>query len=213
MLHERSEETHARLLEAAVACFSEQGFDGASVADICGRAQVSKGAFYHHFESKQALFLELLQTWLTTIDGRLADAQQQGGSAVDKLVTMVAALKEVLASAQGRLPLFLNFMLIAQRDQAVWAVTAEAFRHYHELVTNLLRQGVAEGSLRTVDADALAHSLVSVGLGFVVQSQLNAAPVDWAQTARSGLGILLRGLQAQPSITVSDMEVSACKSS
>ena len=57
---QRSEETRARLLEAAEACFSESGYDGTGVAKICRRAGVSKGAFYHHFETKQAIFLELL---------------------------------------------------------------------------------------------------------------------------------------------------------
>jgi AcrR family transcriptional regulator len=50
----------ARLLEAARIVFSDRGLDRAKVEDITTRAQLSKGAFYLHFESKEEAFRELL---------------------------------------------------------------------------------------------------------------------------------------------------------
>lgn len=50
----------ARLLDAARAVFSDRGLDRAKVEDITSRAQLSKGAFYLHFESKEEAFRELL---------------------------------------------------------------------------------------------------------------------------------------------------------
>jgi len=47
-------------MDAAVKLFSTRGFTTASVDDICEEAGISKGAFYHHFETKQAHFLALL---------------------------------------------------------------------------------------------------------------------------------------------------------
>ena len=67
-MQQRSEETRTRLLEAAVRLFAQQGYDASGVAEICAAAGVSKGAFYHHFESKQALFLALLEEWLARLD-------------------------------------------------------------------------------------------------------------------------------------------------
>lgn len=49
-----------RLLDAARAVFSEKGLDRAKVEDITQRAQLSKGAFYLHFASKEEAFQELL---------------------------------------------------------------------------------------------------------------------------------------------------------
>jgi AcrR family transcriptional regulator len=49
---QRGEETHARILEAAAACFGQHGYDAVGVAEICRQANVTKGAFYHHFPSK-----------------------------------------------------------------------------------------------------------------------------------------------------------------
>jgi AcrR family transcriptional regulator len=50
----------ARLLDAARSVFSERGLDRAKVEDITTLAQLSKGAFYLHFESKEEAFRELL---------------------------------------------------------------------------------------------------------------------------------------------------------
>jgi AcrR family transcriptional regulator len=54
-------DARATLLRAAAAVFSERGFRDASVEDIAHRAGYSKGAIYWHFESKDDLFLALLE--------------------------------------------------------------------------------------------------------------------------------------------------------
>ena len=67
-MQQRSEETHAIILESAYQLFSRNGYEATSVADICQSAGVSKGALYHHFPTKQAIFLELMESWLTGLD-------------------------------------------------------------------------------------------------------------------------------------------------
>jgi AcrR family transcriptional regulator len=54
----RRSQTHARLLKAAKALFRLRGFGLVTVDDICRAAGVSKGGFYHHFPSKDAVFQE-----------------------------------------------------------------------------------------------------------------------------------------------------------
>ncbi|MEW2396333.1 TetR family transcriptional regulator [Streptomyces sp. NPDC046862] len=53
--------TRAAVLEAAAELFAEKGFDVTSVDDIAGTARVSKGAVYHHFADKRAIFDEVFQ--------------------------------------------------------------------------------------------------------------------------------------------------------
>jgi AcrR family transcriptional regulator len=55
----RSKRTFDRLLDAGEAVIVEQGFDAATVVEICARAKLSVGAFYRRFESKDGL-LEVL---------------------------------------------------------------------------------------------------------------------------------------------------------
>jgi AcrR family transcriptional regulator len=53
---ERLASTRAALLKAAKTVFSEQGYEAASTEEIVRRAKVTRGALYHHFEDKRALF-------------------------------------------------------------------------------------------------------------------------------------------------------------
>ena len=65
MAHQRrGEDTRAHILAAAADCFTRAGYDATGVAEICARAGVSKGAFYHHFPGKQAAFMALFEQWL-----------------------------------------------------------------------------------------------------------------------------------------------------
>lgn len=52
-----------KLLEAGVALIRSQGFSATSVDDLCRSAGVTKGAFFHHFASKEALGVALVEYW------------------------------------------------------------------------------------------------------------------------------------------------------
>ncbi len=58
---ERKKETRQLLLESAVETFAQLGFHGASVDKIAEHAGFSKGAVYAHFNSKEELFLAILE--------------------------------------------------------------------------------------------------------------------------------------------------------
>jgi AcrR family transcriptional regulator len=68
---ERRAETRARLLAAARETFAERGYQGASLDLVSDRAGCTKGAVYHHFESKEGLLLALLEE---QFENRLAQA-------------------------------------------------------------------------------------------------------------------------------------------
>jgi AcrR family transcriptional regulator len=57
----RTKQTQRALLDAAREVFAEQGFSGASIADVVERAGSSVGSLYHHFGGKSELFLALWQ--------------------------------------------------------------------------------------------------------------------------------------------------------
>lgn len=67
----------ARLLDAARAVFSDRGLDRAKVEDITTRAQLSKGAFYLHFESKDEAFRELLAGVVSHLEKLLDETSDQ----------------------------------------------------------------------------------------------------------------------------------------
>lgn len=57
----RTEETHARLLQAAEEVFVRDGYEGAQLSEISALAGRTKGAVYAHFKNKEDLFLALFE--------------------------------------------------------------------------------------------------------------------------------------------------------
>ncbi len=192
----RAEETRQAILDAAEAAFAELGYEGAGVAELCRRANVSKGAFYHHFPSKQALFLALLERWLAQLD---ASVQRFASSPVpvpEKLLGLSALVEVVLAAGREQLPLFLDFWTQAVRDPAVSSALRGHYQHYQEAFARLLETGVAEGSLAPVDTLALARALVALGVGVVLQGLLDPQ-TDWGGVAHQGIQALLEGVRRE----------------
>ena len=57
----RGARTRQQVVEAALECFTEQGFHATSVEDIAIRASTSRATLYQYFESKDAIFVELMK--------------------------------------------------------------------------------------------------------------------------------------------------------
>jgi AcrR family transcriptional regulator len=192
MPQQRGEETRGRILDAAVRKFAMAGYDAASVDEICAEAGVSKGAFYHHFPSKQAVFLALMNGWLTMID--------MGMDAVHKdtfpetLVQMTGLMPGVFAAAEDRLPMFLEFWLQASRDEKIWQAIIAPYRHYQERFIKMVEDGIKEGSLKPVDPQVASQTIVSLAVGLVLQGVLDPHSANWGEVSEKSMQILLNGL-------------------
>lgn len=67
-------DARTRLLEAARDLIRAQGFAGTSVDDLCRHAKVTKGAFFHHFKSKEDLGVAVADYWAQTTSALFAQA-------------------------------------------------------------------------------------------------------------------------------------------
>lgn len=161
----RGEETRNRILDAALEAFARYGYDGTGVAEICRRAGVTKGGFYHHFPSKQAVFLEMLERLLEGIDEQLEAARGRGQTVAEELVRMTGMIRLVFQQAGGRLPIFLEFLTKAGHSPVVWQATVAPFRKYHRFFAQMVDDGIEEGSLRAVDPELASTVLVAFAVG------------------------------------------------
>lgn len=192
----RAEETRASLLRAAAECFARNGYDASSVAEVCAAAGVSKGAFYHHFPTKQALFLALLKQWLDILAKDLGQAQLDSQSVPEELSQMAVLAQSIFAQAGGQLPMFLEFWDQSAHDPAVWQETIAPYRRFRDWFREMIERGIAEGSLRAVDSELAAQVLVAVAMGLLLQGLVDPQGGDWGAAMRGGIEIMLKGLEA-----------------
>jgi AcrR family transcriptional regulator len=191
-MQQRSEETKTRILESAIKLFSSQGYNKASVDDICREAGISKGAFYHHFESKQALFLDLLDGWLKTIDTAIEESKDK--TAPETFMLMTQAFPYLFKTAGEGLPMFLEFWLQASRDKKIWEASIAPYRRYHKYFTSLIKKGVKEGSFVDVDPELTSRMIVSTAMGLLLQSLLDPKGANWEKVARDSTNLLVNNL-------------------
>ncbi len=189
---QRGRETYARLLDVAQDAFARQGYDATGVAEICRRAGVSKGAFYHHFAGKQALFIALLNRWLDRIDAQFASVQAASRDVTLNLRLMAEQMQGVLGEASGQLSLFIDFIDQARRDPAVWKAVVSPYRRYRDLFARMIAGDGVDGALGEVDPNLASTVLVSFAVGVLVQSVFDPDGADWGAVVRAGVQMLTR---------------------
>ncbi len=195
MRQQRAEETRQKILAAAIINFSRTGYESASVADICAQAGVTKGAFYHHFPSKQSLFLEILEVWLTALDAMLGDAQKGATNVPQALEQMAGKTTLIIAESKELLPMFLEFWNQALRDPIVWEMTIAPYRRYNDFFTGLLRKGVQEGSIIPIDPEVTGRLIVSMALGLILQGMMDPSVPNWDKTMHDALITFFKAIE------------------
>jgi AcrR family transcriptional regulator len=154
-------------VDAAQRLMQTKGFDRMSIQDVLDELDASRGAFYHYFDSKQAL--------LEAVIDRMVDA---GLATVEPLVVdenLPAARKlEAVFSTIGRWKterksLVLSLLTVWMSDENVLVREKLRRNMVRRLVPTLIpiiQQGIDEGSFDTDSADATAHVFVMLLLGF-----------------------------------------------
>jgi TetR/AcrR family transcriptional regulator, transcriptional repressor for nem operon len=97
-------DARSRLLDAAVRLFRESGYNDTTVDGLCRAAGVTKGAFFHHFPSKEALALAAIQYWNQFTGALFCDAPYQ--QVVNPRERLLAYIDFRRAIIQGPAPQF-----------------------------------------------------------------------------------------------------------
>lgn len=94
-----AEERRARIIEAAVAAFARDGFDGTKMDSIAARAEITKPVLYDHFPSKRALFLAVLQSIRDDLIARGNVIARDDGDPAQKFRRSIDAFLEFVEQA------------------------------------------------------------------------------------------------------------------
>jgi AcrR family transcriptional regulator len=193
-MQKRSQETHNRIIEAALDLFAREGYDATGVAEICQAAGVSKGAFYHHFPTKHAVFMEILQSWLDLLGTQMLSTWRGSQNVPQALLEMAGIMQQIFEQASGQLPMFLEFWAHASRDPLVWQAVVSPYHRYQEFFQSMIEQGMVEGSLKPGDAGVAGRAVVALAVGLLLQGMLDPHETDWGKVAQQSMQALLDGL-------------------
>jgi AcrR family transcriptional regulator len=154
----------ARVLTAAVELFASKGFDGTSVQEIVQRAQVTKGAMYHYFTSKDDLLYEIYHGLISAQLADLAAILSRQMSPPDAVRAIIVNLVETTAARAEETAVFVREMYRLD-DERLAAIRADR-RRYHETFRALIEKAQAEGAFSAV---ASAETVTLMVFGVVNQ--------------------------------------------
>jgi len=195
-MQKRSQETRNLIISEAIKLFCRSGYDATGVAEICQAAGISKGAFYHHFPSKQDLFLAIVDQWLQGVNSQLLSFRTPGKTVPQSMQEMAKTLGLIFQAANGQLPMFMEFMVQASRDKAVWNATIAPYRQYQSQFAKLINDGIEEGSLKPdVDAETSAWVVIALAIGILLQGIVVPDAADWEKVTDAGIKMILESMQ------------------
>ena len=137
---------HEQILEAAAAVFAHKGYFGSRVADIAAKARVADGTIYLYFRSKEEILVALFDRAMHRFLDR-ARAELAGLSGADACLRRLARLH--LEQLGGNRDLAIVFQVeLRQSQKFMRRLSTTILAEYLDLIRAVIRQGLAEGSLR-----------------------------------------------------------------
>jgi AcrR family transcriptional regulator len=166
---EGKQQTKDRLLEAALEVFSRYGYEGASVDRIADHAGYTKGAFYSNFDSKEGIFLNLMEDFYRREVNSLKEFLAEETTA-ETLLVRIKSFYTQLESETDWGVLSAGFQLQASRDAAFAKRFGQSFNTHRDALAKLLRDLYGKvGRSIPMDSKELANVLMGMAVGLALQ--------------------------------------------
>jgi len=162
-----------QIIDAAAQCFMAKGPEKATIDDVASLLGSTKGRVYHHFRSKNAILIEVhnqaMQSLLNTINPLIA----RDIPADQKLLEMAVAHANVIMDTfpfQRSVRLSVDIYLLGSsttEEREIMDKLIDVRNQYENLFRDVIRTGVAEGTLNVPDVAMATRALLGAlnGLG------------------------------------------------
>jgi AcrR family transcriptional regulator len=200
----RRDERRQQILDAALACFSDDGFHQTGMAEIVRRSGLSHGAVYGYFPSKDDI-IEALSDDRHQREALLNEVALQTRDPIDGLHRLVRAYGAWLNDAKGTpgRRVGVHGWAEALRNDRVRALVVAGIDAPRATIRELIERGQRSGQIsKRGSADAVARSLIALFQGFVLQiSWGESIDIDACVTAVDHMlqGLVLAGGTARSS--------------
>ncbi len=191
------ERTRERLLQAAFQEVHRSGFQSASIDTILAATNVTKGALYHHFDSKETLGYAVIEEIIAKlVRDRWLRPMLGDGQAIDILIGVVRRIPVSPEDIRVGCPLLNLSQEMSPLDEQFRKRLQTIFLAWQEGVAALLRKGQAHGTVRRdLNPDEAASFLVAMVEGYVSLAKNAQDAKVWEVGIRNIVG-WLRSLRA-----------------
>jgi AcrR family transcriptional regulator len=185
-----------RILDAAYELFAGEGVRSTTIAAIADRVELSEAGLLHHFRSKDALLLAVLER----IDSSFPEVEvyiREGGGGLGSLSRMPASGRVLVERpAHARLRALVTAESLGQ-EGLVRRATQRRTALIRRALTDMLAKGVEDGEIRAdVDPAAVAVEIIAFMEGIQIQWMLEPEAIDLQASYESYFARLVAQLRA-----------------
>jgi AcrR family transcriptional regulator len=148
------------IIEAAIHLFNQNGYHATSMQDVAEAVEIKKPSLYHHFTSKEAILLAILEGGMDRIIHDVETISTSDLTCADKIKAVIRAHANILASNPDAAAVFLredrglgdDYMehYIARRDR------------FERLLRELVQEAVNAGEFRSMDVPVVVQALLGM---------------------------------------------------
>lgn len=184
----------AAIRRAAYVSFARHGYHGTTVDLICAEAGISKGAFYWHYDSKQSVFLAILDTWAEEVEREL---DKQFSAALESNVTdLAAALRRETHRVRAILPVWLEFIAQSGRNEDMRTAIVRFHQRISDVIARLILPSLTP-QFSEAEIHIIATTVLGAFIGIVGQKHVDHA-TDFDAHVEQVIAVISRIFPTQP---------------
>ncbi len=157
-----------QILEAAMKVFVKNGYAQTRMEDIAEVAGLSKGAIYHHYESKKELFLSLIDYWEEYFFFKVFFNKNSSSKKAEELLKDITNdIVETFKERKYILLAELEFWSLANHDEDIRIKTATLYVKLLKLIKTIINKGIRENDFKKLNVDVAALSVMTALQGVI----------------------------------------------
>ena len=197
----RSEATRRKIITSAVELFNEIGYPATGLGDIIERAEMTKGALYYHFDSKESLATAIIEEGSAHLLEAFRSITTSSAPTLESMIHGVFVVADLMSTDQiARSGIHLLRAFGEFNDTA-----ARTYRDWMTEMTERTRQAIDEGDLRTnLDPQAVGETILGSMLGAELLASATAAGADALERVARTWKVLLPAIVSQESLSYFD---------
>ena len=161
-LNRISEEKKHRIFQAAIKEFAEHGYESANINIIAKNADVSVGAMYKYFDSKEDLYFTIVHFCVERLKAILDETILGEDSLMGKIKKIIEAI-QLYSRSNADLNKIYNVMTTESRSEVVWKIVSDMEGITADLYTSLIDEGKKTGEIREdIDSKLFAYFLDNI---------------------------------------------------
>jgi len=159
--------TRERILDAALAVFSDKGFHATRVDEIVEQSKTSKGAIYFHFPNKERLFLALVDQFADLLERRVQEAIRPHKAGMDRVRVAVETCLDTFS--KYRRPAKILLVQAVGLGAAFEEKRAAITDRFARLIARYLEEAVRLGEIEPVDVPVISLAWMGAIYALVIR--------------------------------------------